>query len=93
MLTQLVCGPHKPTQASQFTIRKLWFPEDEGGIRSVSPYTLLVPEHKDFINICSSLWLISSAEYLACNYQNFSTRGISELMSTSNLVYLEPNSK
>ncbi|KAI4534288.1 hypothetical protein MG293_015148 [Ovis ammon polii] len=36
---------------------------------------------------------VKSSEYLACNYQNFSTRGISELMSTSNPVYLEPNSK
>ena len=40
-----------------------------------------------------SVWLISLAGYLACNYQTFSTRGISELMSTSNLVYLEPDSK
>ena len=36
-----------------------------------------------------SVWLISLAGYLACNYQNFSTRGISELMSTSNLVRLQ----
>lgn len=47
---------------------ELWFPEDEEesglfAIHFVSPWT------QSFINICSSLWLTSLAEYLACNYQ------------------------